>query len=195
MTLNSLPTNVACVSRPNHVTLRSLCNSILKVERLGKMWCRSVWIQPKILFGHCWLFFHFLKNWRSHLYDRKCCDPLFEAPFCSMTNRPHPNEKGMLMMFVHGTSAWTRVYIYVCDVLCAFERNCDLMLSSCRCSRRVRIVTCSVYSLIQAITKLTRSMLFLSPGIVSWLQTVLNWCDNNIVFIFDVLRFYVFLWR
>jgi len=25
------------------------------------MWCRSVWIQPKILFGHCWLFFQFFE--------------------------------------------------------------------------------------------------------------------------------------
>jgi len=47
------------------------------------------------------------------------------------------------------------VCIYMCDVLCAFERNCDLVLSSYRCSRHVRILTCSVCSLIQAITKLT----------------------------------------
>ena len=212
------------------------------------MWCRSVWIQPKILFGHCWLFFQFFWSWRSHLYDRKCCDPFFEAPFCSIRytemrcvwfrppvcvqplceflfdmahiacyfksgtpkwewesrgcceisqeyaqthttrhtyiytrvhalvpctniinipfslgcgrfgtefstaccqrhscpcapsaipqttgtitrlcvllnsvpNRPHPNEKEMLMMFVHGTSAWTRVYIYVRRVACVW---------------------------------------------------------------------------
>jgi len=48
------------------------------------MWCRFVWIQPKILFGHCWLFFQFFLNWRSHFYDHKCCDSLFEAPFCSI---------------------------------------------------------------------------------------------------------------
>ena len=35
----------------------------------------------------------------------------------SLPNRPHPNEKAMLMIFVHGTSAWTRVYILVLNKL------------------------------------------------------------------------------
>jgi len=33
-------------------------------------------------------------------------------------------------------------------------------------------------------------VLFLSPGIVYWLQTLLHWCDNNAVFIVDVSRVY-----
>jgi len=35
-----------------------------------------------------------------------------------------------------------------------------------------------------------RSMLFLSQGIVYWLQTLLHLCDKNAVFIDDVLRVY-----
>jgi len=31
-------------------------------------------------------------------------------------------------------------------------------------------------------------MLFLSPGIVYWVQTLLHWCDSNAVFIVDVSR-------
>jgi len=34
-------------------------------------------------------------------------------------------------------------------------------------------------------------MLFLSPGIVHWVQTLLYWCDSNAVFIVDVSRVYV----
>jgi len=33
-------------------------------------------------------------------------------------------------------------------------------------------------------------MLFLSPGKVYWLQTLLHWCHNNTVFIVDVSRVY-----
>jgi len=33
-------------------------------------------------------------------------------------------------------------------------------------------------------------MLFLSPGIVYWVQTLLHWCDSNVVFIVDVSRVY-----
>jgi len=33
-------------------------------------------------------------------------------------------------------------------------------------------------------------MLFLSPGIVYWVQTLLHWCDNNEVFIVGVSRVY-----
>jgi len=33
-------------------------------------------------------------------------------------------------------------------------------------------------------------MLFLSPVIVYWLQTLLHWCDSNAVFIVDVSRVY-----
>jgi len=33
-------------------------------------------------------------------------------------------------------------------------------------------------------------MLFLSPGIVYWVQTLLHWCDSNAVFIDDVSRVY-----
>jgi len=33
-------------------------------------------------------------------------------------------------------------------------------------------------------------MLFLSPGIVYWVQTLLHWCDNNAVSIVDVSRVY-----
>jgi len=33
-------------------------------------------------------------------------------------------------------------------------------------------------------------MLFLSPGIVYWLQTLLHTCDSNAVFIVDVSRVY-----
>jgi len=32
------------------------------------------------------------------------------------------------------------------------------------------------------------SVLFLSPGIVDWLQALLHWCDNNAVFIIDVAK-------
>jgi len=31
-------------------------------------------------------------------------------------------------------------------------------------------------------------VLFLSPGIVDWLQALLHWCDNNAVFIIDVAK-------
>jgi len=31
-------------------------------------------------------------------------------------------------------------------------------------------------------------MLFLSPSIVYWLQTLFHWCNNNTVFIVDVSR-------
>jgi len=31
-------------------------------------------------------------------------------------------------------------------------------------------------------------MLFLSPGIVYWVQTLLHWCDSNALFIVDVSR-------
>jgi len=31
-------------------------------------------------------------------------------------------------------------------------------------------------------------MLFLSPGIVYWVQTLLHWCDTNTVFIVDPSR-------
>jgi len=34
-------------------------------------------------------------------------------------------------------------------------------------------------------------MLFLSPGIVSWVQTLLHWCDSNAVFIVDVSGVYM----
>jgi len=40
------------------------------------------------------------------------------------------------------------------------------------------------------LTKCEHSMLFLSPGRVYWLQTLLHWCDNNAVFIADVSRVY-----
>ena len=33
-------------------------------------------------------------------------------------------------------------------------------------------------------------MLFLSPGIVYWVQTLLRWCDSNAVLIVEVLRVY-----
>jgi len=33
-------------------------------------------------------------------------------------------------------------------------------------------------------------MLFLSPGIIYWVQTWLHWCDSNAVFIVDVSRVY-----
>jgi len=33
-------------------------------------------------------------------------------------------------------------------------------------------------------------MLFLSPGIVYWVQTLLHWCGNNALFIVDVSRVY-----
>jgi len=33
-------------------------------------------------------------------------------------------------------------------------------------------------------------MLFLSPGIVYWVQTLLHWCDSNAAFIVDVSRVY-----
>jgi len=33
-------------------------------------------------------------------------------------------------------------------------------------------------------------MLFLSPGIVYWVQALLHWCDSNAVFIVDVSRVY-----
>ena len=33
-------------------------------------------------------------------------------------------------------------------------------------------------------------MLFLSPGIVFWLQLLLHWCDNNTLFIVNVSRVY-----
>jgi len=33
-------------------------------------------------------------------------------------------------------------------------------------------------------------MLFLSPGIVYWVQKLLHWCDSNTVFIVDVSRVY-----
>jgi len=33
-------------------------------------------------------------------------------------------------------------------------------------------------------------MLFLSSGIVHWVQTLLHWCDSNAVFIVDVSRVY-----
>ena len=33
-------------------------------------------------------------------------------------------------------------------------------------------------------------MLFLSPGIVYWVQTLPHWCDSNAVFIVDVSRVY-----
>jgi len=45
----------------------------------------------------------------------------------------------------------------------------------------------------QANVKLTQCehrMLFLSPGMVDWLQTLLHWCDNNAAFIVDVSRVY-----
>jgi len=35
-----------------------------------------------------------------------------------------------------------------------------------------------------------RSMLFLSPDIVYWLQTLLHWCDNKAIFIDEVSRVY-----
>jgi len=31
-------------------------------------------------------------------------------------------------------------------------------------------------------------VLFLSPGIVDWLQALLHWCNNNAVFIVDVSK-------
>jgi len=31
-------------------------------------------------------------------------------------------------------------------------------------------------------------VLFLSPGIVDWLQALLHWCGNNTVFIVDVSK-------
>jgi len=33
-------------------------------------------------------------------------------------------------------------------------------------------------------------MMFLSLGIVYWVQTLLHWCDSNAVFIVDVSRVY-----
>jgi len=33
-------------------------------------------------------------------------------------------------------------------------------------------------------------MLFLSPGIVYWVQTLLHRCDSNAVFVVDVSRVY-----
>jgi len=33
-------------------------------------------------------------------------------------------------------------------------------------------------------------MLFLSPGMVFWVQTVLYWCDGNTIFIVGVSRVY-----
>jgi len=46
----------------------------------------------------------------------------------------------------------------------------------------------------QANVKLTQydhtSILFLSPGIVYWVQTLLHWCDSYAVFIADVSRVY-----
>jgi len=33
-------------------------------------------------------------------------------------------------------------------------------------------------------------MLFLSPGIVYWVQTLLHWCDSNAVFIVDIWTVY-----
>jgi len=33
-------------------------------------------------------------------------------------------------------------------------------------------------------------MMFLSLGIVCWVQTLLHWCDSNAVFIVDVSRVY-----
>jgi len=33
-------------------------------------------------------------------------------------------------------------------------------------------------------------MLFLSPGIVYWVQTLLHWCDSNATFVVDVSRAY-----
>jgi len=40
------------------------------------------------------------------------------------------------------------------------------------------------------LTQCEYSKLFLSPGIVSWLQTFLHWWDNNTVFIVDFSRVY-----
>ena len=40
----------------------------------------------------------------------------------------------------------------------------------------------------QANVKLTQCVLFLSPGIVNWLQALLHWCDSNAVFIADVSK-------
>jgi len=37
---------------------------------------------------------------------------------------------------------------------------------------------------------LSLSLLFLSPGIVYWVQTLLHRCDSNAVFIVDVSRVY-----
>jgi len=31
-------------------------------------------------------------------------------------------------------------------------------------------------------------VLFLSPGLVCWVQTLLHWCDSNAVFIVEVSR-------
>ena len=84
MTLNGSPTIVTCVSRPNHVTLRSLCNNMLKVERLGKNVVSICLNSTKNIIWSLLTFFQFFWNWRSPLYDRKCCDPLSEAPFCSI---------------------------------------------------------------------------------------------------------------
>jgi len=33
-------------------------------------------------------------------------------------------------------------------------------------------------------------MLFLSPGLVCWVQTLLHWCDSNAVFIVDISLVY-----
>jgi len=33
-------------------------------------------------------------------------------------------------------------------------------------------------------------MLFLPPGIVYWVETLLHWCDNNVVYVVDVSRVY-----
>jgi len=34
-------------------------------------------------------------------------------------------------------------------------------------------------------------MLFQSPGIVCWVQTLLHWCDSNAVIVVDLSRVYV----
>jgi len=36
------------------------------------------------------------------------------------------------------------------------------------------------------LTQCEHNVLFLSPDIVSWLQTLIYWCDNNTVFVADV---------
>jgi len=33
-------------------------------------------------------------------------------------------------------------------------------------------------------------MLFLSPGIVYWVENLLHWCDSNAVFVVDISRVY-----